>query len=235
VCRNRKDAHFTPVFRYFLPPGRPRHVVAPSQFVTYLFEESLYTLFLDVVEGYPVDSRSSVVLLGQRVRHAQCFHLADMHVQSPEPPRRFSLRLDVYSPPQVLQINGRIYQLVLAFLMVGDVTNSRAPLLHGRYSASSLLRAQPPPSRLRSISRLSRLYDLPCSADFSAGRGGLLQLLGMSLSPCCRIPPRRGEVAASFRFRLPMLPSPHRCGLGPRIHSFSRPHSRSLSLRPGDS
>ena len=47
---------------------------------------------------------------------------------------RFSLRLAVYSPPQVLQINGRIYQLVLAFLMVGDVANSRAPLLHGRYS-----------------------------------------------------------------------------------------------------
>src|SRR5262249_42255873 len=155
--------------------------------------------------------------------------------QPPNPPRRFSLRLDVYSPPQFLQITRRIYQLVLAFLMVGDVTNSRAPLLHGRYSASSLLRAQPPPSRLGSISRLSRLYDLPCSADFSVGRGGLLQLLSMSLSPCCRIPPRRGEVAASFRFRPPMLPSPPSCGLGPRIHSFSRPHSRSLSLRPGDS
>jgi hypothetical protein len=39
-----------------------------------------------------------------------------MHVQTPEPPRRFSLRLDVYSPPQVLQITGRIYQLVLASL-----------------------------------------------------------------------------------------------------------------------
>ena len=37
----------------------------------------------------------------------------------------------------------------------------------------------------RSISRLSRLYDLPCSGDFSPGRGGLLQLLAMSLSPCC--------------------------------------------------
>ena len=31
--------------------------------------------------------------------------------------------------------------------------------------------------------------DLPCSDDFSSGRGGLLQLLGMSLSPCCRFHP----------------------------------------------
>ena len=30
---------------------------------------------------------------------------------------------------------------------------------------------------------------LRCSDDFSSGRGGLLQLLGMSLSPCCRFHP----------------------------------------------
>ena len=112
-----------------------------------------------------------------------------MDVQSPELPGRLSLRLDVYSPPQVLQIDGRLCHLVLAFLVVGDVTNSRAPSLHGRYPASTLLRTHPSPSRLRSTSRLSRLYDRPCSDDFSSGRGGLLQLLGMSLSPCCRFHP----------------------------------------------
>ena len=62
-------------------------------------------------------------------------------------------------------------------------------MLHGRYPASTLLRTHPSPSRLRSTSRLSRLYDLPCSDDFSSGRGGFLQLLGMSLSPCCRFHP----------------------------------------------
>ena len=112
-----------------------------------------------------------------------------MDVQSPELPGRLSLRLDVYSPPQVLQIDGRLCHLVLAFLMVGDVTNSRAPSLHGRYPASTLLRTHPSPSRLRSTSRLSRLYDRPCSGDFAPGRGGLLQLLGMSLPPCCRFHP----------------------------------------------
>src|SRR5271165_3314350 len=49
------------------------------------------------------------------------------------------------------------------------------------------------------------------------------------------LPPRRSEGAASIRFRLPMLPSPYGCGLGLRGYSFSRPHSRLLSLRPGDS
>src|SRR5271166_1400372 len=87
--------------------------------------------------------------------------------------------------PSLLQIDGRLCHLVLAFLVVGDFTNSRAPSLHGRYPASTLLRTHPSPSRLRSTSRLSRLYDRPCSGDFAPGRGGLLQLLGMSLSPCC--------------------------------------------------
>src|ERR1700726_4309860 len=41
-----------------------------------------------------------------------------MDVQSPETPGRVSLRLDVYSPPQVLQIDGRLYHLVLAFPML---------------------------------------------------------------------------------------------------------------------
>jgi hypothetical protein len=41
----------------------------------------------------------------------------------------------------------------------------------------------------RSFLELGCVYDLPCSGDFSPGRGGLLQLLGMSLPPCCRFHP----------------------------------------------
>ena len=136
--------------------------------------------------------------------------------------------------PQVLQIDGRLYHLVLAFLIAGEVTNSRAPSLRGHCSASSLLRTHPPPSRRRSISRLSRLYDLPCSGDFSPGRGGLLQLLGMSLSPCCRFHPAEVKMPhrsdfgthAAFALRLRARPS------GSIIFEAT---SRSLSLRPGDS
>src|SRR5271157_1789632 len=158
-----------------------------------------------------------------------------MDIQSPELPGRLGLRLDVYSPPQVLQIDGRLCHLVLAFLMVGDFTNSRAALLRRRYSASSLIRTHPPPSRLRSISRLGRLYDLPCSGDFAPGRGGLLQLLGMSLPPCCRFHPAEVKEPLRSDFGSPMQPSPSGWGLGLRGYSLSRPLSRSLSLRPGDS
>src|SRR5271154_5419808 len=34
-------------------------------------------------------------------------------------------------------------------------------------------------------------YTVPCSANFATGRGGLLQLLGASLSSCCRYYPAR--------------------------------------------
>src|SRR5580692_8491777 len=157
-----------------------------------------------------------------------------MDVQSPELPGRLSLRLDVYSPPQVLQIDGRLFHLVLAFLVVGDFTNSRAPSLHGRYPASPLLRTHPSPSRLRSISRLSRLYDRLCSGDFAPGRGGLLQLLGMSLSPCCRFHPaevssRVGQISAvHVAFALPLRARPL------EILTFEAT-TRSPLLRPGDS
>src|SRR4029077_11786479 len=90
-----------------------------------------------------------------------------------------------------------------AFPIEGDITNRRAPLLRGRYSASPLIRTHPPPSRRRSISRLSRLYDLPCSGDFSPGRGRLLQLLGMSLSPCCRFHPAEVMVPCRSDFGTP--------------------------------
>jgi hypothetical protein len=75
--------------------------------------------------------------------------------------------------------------------------------LHGHCSASSLIRTHPPPSRLRSISRLSRLCDLPCSGDFSPGRGGLLQLLGVSLPPCCRFHPAEAKVPHRSDFGAP--------------------------------
>ena len=96
------------------------------------------------------------------------------------------------------------------------------------------IRTHPPPSRLRLISRVRRLYGLPCSDDFAPGRGGLLQLLSMSLSPCCRFHPaevnsRIGQssaVHAAFALRLKARPS--------GILTFEAT-TRSLLLRPGDS
>ncbi len=53
-------------------------------------------------------------------------------------PRRFSLRLDVNSPSQILQFNGRLYHFVLASLCRRRNTVSRVPSLHRRYPASQL-------------------------------------------------------------------------------------------------
>src|SRR6476659_4102323 len=95
-------------------------------------------------------------------------------------------------------------------------------------------KTHPPPSRLRSISRFSRLYDLPCSGDFAPGRGGLRQLLSMSLSPCCRFHPakvssRVGQISAvhvAFALRLRARPL--------EVLTFEAT-TRSPLLRPGDS
>src|SRR3954451_12286875 len=86
---------------------------------------------------------------------------------------------------------------------VKELQNSGAPSLRGRYPASTLLRAPPPPSRLRPTSRGRRLYGLPVSADFAAGQGGVLQVLDVALSPCRRphpaVAPRRVSRAATVR------------------------------------
>src|SRR5215813_4280820 len=73
------------------------------------------------------------------------------------------------------------------------------------------------------------------SADFAAGRGGLLQLLGVSLSPCCRSHPAGAREPSQSVFGPPCSLRPSGCGLGLRIFSLSRPPMRSLALRSGDS
>ena len=76
-----------------------------------------------------------------------------------------------------------------------------------------------PPQRYSNPSvTLSPSIDFPvepvirstCSDDFSSGRGGLLQLLGMSLSPCCRfhpaevLEPHRSDFGSPCRLRPPV-------------------------------
>ena len=91
------------------------------------------------------------------------------------------------------------------------VTYSRAPLLDGRYSASSLLRAPPPPSRLPPISWVPSYT--ASRSPISCGRSGFSSCLAC---PCHRAvataPPEC--LAASARLRQSMLPSPYSCGLG---------------------
>src|SRR5215831_6481070 len=60
---------------------------------------------------------------------------------------------------------------------------------------------------------------LPCSADFSTGRGGFLQLLSMPLSPCCPSHPAEASRRVS-QLRRSVLSSPLHRGLDLRICRF---------------
>ena len=75
-------------------------------------------------------------------RPAEALSVPGSHldVQSPELPGRVGLRLDVYSPPQVLQIRWTPLSSRPCLLLWSETfTNSRVPSLHGRYPASTLL------------------------------------------------------------------------------------------------
>src|SRR5207244_6251971 len=185
--RDRQDADFAPVFRYLLLPGWEWLVGAPGQFVAQLLEQSLHALRLDGLERDPVYSRApsfclAIAYAARRVSILQTWTYSPQKRQDGSAfALTYSLRLRSCKSMDAFVISSLPY--------VGDIANGRAPSLHGHYSPSSLLRTQPPPSRLRPTSRFRRLYGLPCSDDFAPGRGGLLQLLGMSLSPCCRSHP----------------------------------------------
>ena len=124
--------------------------------------------------------------------------------------------------------------------MVGDFTNSRAPSLHGRYTRLTATAESHP-------SPFSPSIDFPVEPvirstllrRFRAGtRRELLQLLGMSLSPCCRFHPAEVKEPHRSGFRLPhaafALPVG---GSAFGATHFSRPLCAFTcsSLRPGDS
>ena len=189
---------------------------------------------LDGLERDPVDTRSPVVLLGQRVGFVERLQLADVDVQAPETPGRFGLRLDVYPPPQVLQIDGRLCHLAPASRVGEGVTDQQGPFAP---RALPRLVATADPS-----ATLSPSADFPGSPvirptllrRFRVGARRASPVARMSLSPCRRSHPagvsrrvsRVAAVHAAFALRLRARPP----GL-----VISGPPLRSLALRPGDS
>ena len=148
---------------------------------------------------------------------------------------RIRLRLQVYLPSQVLQINGRLYHLAPASQCCRKIVNSRVPLLPGRYSGSSLIRTHPPPSRLSVHFPLFTVIEPTLLQEFLPGTRRASPVARYALVTVLSLPPRRSELTVSISFRLIMLPSPYGWGLGLRGFSLSGPPVRSLSLRPGDS
>src|SRR5438128_7948195 len=96
-----------PVLRNGMPAIPQWTIPEGDQFVPELREEGVHTRVFDGLERHPVDTWGAVVGFRQRVRGAERFQFADMNVQAPEAPRRFSLRLDVYLSSQVPQRHGR--------------------------------------------------------------------------------------------------------------------------------
>src|ERR1035441_7049005 len=78
----------------------------------------------------------------------------------------------------------------LPSLFVGVVANSGASSLHGHYSASTLLLAPPPPSRLPPISRCFRLYGF-LLRRFLDGTGRASPVAQHVLVTVLSLPPRR--------------------------------------------
>jgi hypothetical protein len=158
-----------------------------------------------------------------------------MNIQSPKPPCLIRLRLQVYLPSQVLQINGRLYHLAPASQCCRKIVNSRVPLLPGRYPGSSLIWTRPPPSRLSTHFPLFTVIESTLLQKFLPGTRRASPVARYALVTVLSLPPRRSELAVSISFRPIMLPSPYGWGLGLRGLSLSGPPVRSLSLRPADS
>src|SRR5262249_20221643 len=108
-ARDAEDTDLAAIFGYLLPSVPHRTIRVCSPLAPDLQEDRLHAALLDGLEGDPVNARGTVVLLGQEVSLVQGFHLADVDVQAPEAPGRVGLRLGVDLPPQVLQIDGRLY------------------------------------------------------------------------------------------------------------------------------
>jgi hypothetical protein len=155
----------------------------------YLLQKRVEPAGLNGCKGDAVNARRAVMGLGPLRGFMQDFRFPDMDIQAPETPGRLSRRLGVYPPAQVWQLHGCLCHRTPASHVVEGGTNRRVPALHGHYPASTLRRTPPSPSRLQLISRWTGSTLYLASADFAAGHGGSLQLLGVSLSPCCRSHP----------------------------------------------
>ena len=170
----------------------------------------------------------------QAYRTANAYSTVSSQSPGAKAPRRFSLRLDVELSPQILQTYRWFYHLTAASHVVESMMCSRAPLLDRHYPVSTLIRTRPPPSRLWPISRGNRLYGLPCSSHFCLGRGRLLQLLSMPLSPCYPYHPAGGARLNSQSATHPAAFARPQRARPPGLF-LSGPLAGLLALWPGDS
>src|ERR1022692_2608403 len=114
------------------------------------------------------------------------------------------------------------------------MANSRAPSLRGHYSASSLLRAPPPPSRLPPISQGFWLYGFRLRR-FRDGTRRVSPVAQPALVTVLPLLPRRSVSPRQSVCDDPCCLRPEAGGLGLQIYCVSGPLMGLLALRPGDS
>jgi hypothetical protein len=112
-----------------------------------------------------------------------------MNIQSPKPPCLIETSLLGISFSLVPATLQTLLSSRPCLSLVKRFANNRAPLLLRHYSDSSLLQAHPPPSCHSPISQRLLVIGSVFSGNFLPGQVGLLQLLSMSLLPCCRYHP----------------------------------------------
>ncbi len=145
------------------------------------------------------------------------------------------LRLGVYPSSQVLQLDGRLCHLAPASHLGEEVMSSRAPSLHGRYPASSLLRTRPPPSRLRPTSRGMPVIRPTWLRRFLGGTRTASPVAQRILATLLPLPPRRSESTRRSGFVDPCCLRLITEGSASGVQFVSGPPMGSLALRPGDS
>jgi hypothetical protein len=208
--------------------GRPLPQLLPAR-----GEKRLHACGFQRLARHPVPAWGALVRLGKPLGGPACLPLAEMARESPKAPRRFRLRLALKPSAQVLQPDGWFAQRPPAFQVDDGVLCRKGPGLHRHSPASRLRRTLPPPSRLRPLSQGCWLYDLPGAGVFTLGRGGLLQLCGLSWAPGCPSHPAGGMRLISQSATSPAaFPQPEK--VRPPGCIWSGPPLGSRPLRPGD-
>jgi hypothetical protein len=101
-------------------------------------------------------------------------------------PARISLPLGVYPPSQVLQSAGAFLRAPLPPMLSKELRTAGSLRSTGITPPHHYCGPIRHPLIVGPLPGAAGYRAYPASVDFATGRGGLLQLLGVSLSPCCR-------------------------------------------------
>ena len=121
-------------FGTFHPPVPARFVSPSEKLLANILKKLLYPVRLDILKANSIEPRRPIVGLGLSIGRPQSLHLADVHIETPKPPRLFGFRLSVYPSPQFLQINGRFYHALPA-----SPSGRRIKTQHGPFAPETLL------------------------------------------------------------------------------------------------